>query len=236
MCEINFIFLHLAPSSTCPFYTECLSKKNVCDPFKSIWPKYTESVLRLLWGHVIFLFQFLVKCKKFPRVWNRLMHGAGVSYVGLLWSCTSNYSITLIYFLNPNPKQDISKRKRLTGGMQRAGCRTVVFYQQNKGSVWLNLLNWSKPQKKNNDYYDMALGALLWLTIPLKTIIKLTCVGRDGLTLGRDELRSSINHEFYVVTQKNNHKVILDMWFEFVVGSCRCSKCFSPGPPVFLPL
>ena len=133
-------------------------------------------------------------------------------------------------------QEDISKRKRLTGGMQRAGCRTVVFYQQNKGSVWLNLLNWSKPQKKNNDYYDMSLGALLWLTIPLKTIIKLTCVGPDGLTLGRDELRSSINHEFYVVTQKNNHKVILDMWFEFVVGSCRCSKCFSPGPPVFLPL
>ena len=133
-------------------------------------------------------------------------------------------------------QEDISKRKRLTGGMQRAGCRTVVFYQQNKGSVWLNLLNWSKPQKKSNDYYDMALGELLWLTIPLKTIIKLTCVGPDGLTLGRDELRSSINHEFYVVTQKNNHKVILDMWFEFVVGSCRCSKSFSLGPPVFLPL
>ena len=61
-------------------------------------------------------------------------------------------------------------------------------------------------------------------------------MGPNGLTLGRDELRSSINHEFYVVTQKNNHKVILDMWFEFVVGSCRCSESFSPGPPVFLPL
>ena len=132
-------------------------------------------------------------------------------------------------------QEDTSKQKRLTGGMQRAGCRTVVFYQQNKGSVWLNLLNWSEPQKKNNDYYDMALGELLWLTIPLKTIIKLTYVGPNGLTLGRDELRSSINHEFYVVTQKNNHKVILDMWFEFVVGSCRCSESFSLGPPVFLP-
>ena len=32
-------------------------------------------------------------------------------------------------------QEDISKRKRLTGGMQRAGCRTVVFGQQNKGSV-----------------------------------------------------------------------------------------------------
>ena len=32
-------------------------------------------------------------------------------------------------------QEDISKRKRLTGGMQRAGCRTVVFFQQNKGSV-----------------------------------------------------------------------------------------------------
>ena len=52
-------------------------------------------------------------------------------------------------------QEDISKRKRLTGGMQRAGCRTVVFGQQNKGSVWLNLLNWSEPQKKNNDYYDI---------------------------------------------------------------------------------
>ena len=122
--------------------------------------------------------------------------------------------------------QVMSKRKRLTGGMQRAGCRTVVFYQQNKGSVWLNLLNWSEPQKKNNDYYDMVLGALLWLTIPLKTIIKLTCVGPDGLTLARNELRSSINHEFHVVTQKNNGKVILDMWVEFVVGSCRCSESF----------
>ena len=127
-------------------------------------------------------------------------------------------------------QEDMSKQKRLTGGMQRAGCRTVVFYQQNKGSVWLNLLNWSEPQKKNNDYYDINYDN------PLKTIIKLTCVGPDGLTLGRDELRSSINHEFYVVTQKNNHKVILDMWFEFVVGSCRCSESFSLGPPVFLPL
>ena len=32
-------------------------------------------------------------------------------------------------------QEDMSKRKRLTGGMERAGCRTVVFYQQNKGSV-----------------------------------------------------------------------------------------------------
>ena len=169
-----------------------------------------------------------------PRVWNRLIHGAGVSHVGLFWSYTLNYSITLDSQWMAI-SQVMSKRKRLTGGMQRAGCRTVVFYQQNKGSVWLNLLNWSEPQKKNNDYYDMALGELLWLTIPLKTIIKLTYVGPNGLTLGRDELRSSINHEFYVVTQKNNHKVILDMWFEFVVGSCRCSESFSLGPPVFLP-
>ena len=87
-------------------------------------------------------------------------------------------------------QEDMSKRKRLTGGMQRAGCRTVVFYQQNKGSVWLNLLNWSEPQKKNNDYYDMALGALLWLTIPLKTVIKLTCMEPDGLTWAKTELRS----------------------------------------------
>ena len=153
-----------------------------------------------------FLFQFLVKCKKLPRVWNRLMHGAGVSYVGLLWSYNSNYSITLIYFLSgwiergAISQEDMSKRKRLTGGMQRAGCRTVVFCQQNKGSVWLNFLNWSEPQNKNNDYYDTTLGALLWLTIPLKTIIKLTCVGPDKLTLARNELRSSINHEIYVVT------------------------------------
>ena len=52
-------------------------------------------------------------------------------------------------------QEDISKRKRLTGGMQRAGCRTVVFGQQNKGSVWLYFPNWREPQKKNNDYYDI---------------------------------------------------------------------------------
>ena len=123
-------------------------------------------------------------------------------------------------------QEDMSKRKRLTGGMQRAGCRTVVFCQQNKGSVWLYFLNWRGPLKKNNNYYDMALKASLWLTIPLKTIIKLTCVGPDRLTLARNVLRSSINHEFHVVTQKNNGKVILDMWVEFVVGSCRCSESF----------
>ena len=52
----------------------------------------------------------------------------------------------------------------------------------------------------------MTLGALLSLTIPLKTIIKLTCVGPDRLTLARNELRSSMSssHEFHVVTQKNN--------------------------------
>ena len=65
----------------------------------------------------------------------------------------------------------------------------------------------------------------------MKTIIKLTCVGPDRLTLGRDELRSSINHEFYVVTQKNNYKVILDMWVEFVVGSCRELFSGSSGFP-----
>ena len=123
-------------------------------------------------------------------------------------------------------QEDMSKRKRLTGGMQRAGCRTVVFCQKNKGSVWLYFLHWREPLKKNNNYYDMTLKASLWLTIPLKTIIKLTCVGPDRLTLARNELRSSINHEFHVVTQKNNGKVILDMWVEFVVGSCRCSESF----------
>ena len=89
-------------------------------------------------------------------------------------------------------QEDMSKKKYLTGGMQRAGCRTVVFYQQNKGSVWLNLLNWSEPQKKNNDYYDMALGALLLLTILLKTVIKLKCMEPDGLTWAKNELRSFI--------------------------------------------
>ena len=104
-------------------------------------------------------------------------------------------------------QEDMNKERHLTGDMQRAGCRTVVFYQQNKGSVWLNLLNWSEPQKKNNDYYDMVLGALLWLTIPLKTIIKLTCVGPDGLMWAKNELRSSINHESRVLTSTNNGKV-----------------------------
>ena len=87
-------------------------------------------------------------------------------------------------------QEDMSKQKYLTGDMQRASCRTVVFYRQNKGSVWLNFLNWSEPLKKNNDYYDMALGALLWLTIPLKTVIKLTCMEPDGLTWAKNELRS----------------------------------------------
>ena len=32
-------------------------------------------------------------------------------------------------------QEDMSKQKRLTGGLQRAGGRTVVFRQQNKGSV-----------------------------------------------------------------------------------------------------
>ena len=56
-------------------------------------------------------------------------------------------------------------------------------------------------------------------------------MGPDRLTLVRDELRSSINHEFYVVTQKNNYKVILDMWVEFVVGSCRELFSGSSGFP-----
>ena len=72
--------------------------------------------------------------------------------------------------------------------MQRAGCRTVVFYQQNKGSVWLNFLNWSESQKENNNYYDMALGALLWLAIPLKIIITMLWI-----------------------------KVILDMWVDLLL-------------------
>ena len=42
----------------------------------------------------------LLNSKKLPRVWNRLIHGAGVSHVGLFWSYTFNYSITLIYFLS----------------------------------------------------------------------------------------------------------------------------------------
>ena len=32
-------------------------------------------------------------------------------------------------------QEDMSKQKYLTGDMQRASCRTVVFYRQNKGSV-----------------------------------------------------------------------------------------------------
>ena len=32
-------------------------------------------------------------------------------------------------------QEDMNKERHLTGDMQRAGCRTVVFYQQNKGSV-----------------------------------------------------------------------------------------------------
>ena len=124
-------------------------------------------------------------------------------------------------------QEDMNKERHLTGDMQRAGCRTVVFYQQNKGSVWLNLLNWREPQKKNNDHNDMVLRALLWLTIPLKTIIKLTCVGPDGLMWAKNELRSSINHESRVLTSTNNGKVILDMWVEFVVGSCFHSFLLS---------
>ena len=111
----------------------------------------------------------------------------------------------------------MSKQKRLKGCMQRAGCRTVVFYQQNKGSVWLNFLNWSESQKKTNGYCDMTLGALLWLTIPSKTIIKITCVGPDGLTWARNELRFSINHEFHAVTKTNNSKAIFDMWVELML-------------------
>ena len=111
----------------------------------------------------------------------------------------------------------MSKQKRLKGGMQRAGCWTLVFYQQNKGSVWLNFLNWSESQKKTNGYCDMTLGALLWLTIPSKTIIKITCVGPDGLTWARNELRFSINHEFHAVTKTNNSKAIFDMWVELML-------------------
>ena len=101
-------------------------------------------------------------------------------------------------------QEDMSKRKRFMDGMQRAGWRTVVFYQQNKGSVWLNLLNWSEPQKKNNDYYDMVLGALLWLTIPLKTIITMLWI-------------SYIRHVGRVCC-----------WFLSLL------RVFSPRPPVFL--
>ena len=150
---------------------------------------------------MLFLSQFLAKCKK-----------VGVFYVGLLWSYSSSYSITLFIFsLGAYSQEDMSKQNRLTGGMQRADYRTVVFYQQKKGSVWLNLLDWSEPQKKNNDYYQMTLGALLWFTIPSKTIIKIACVGPDGLTWARNELRFSINHEFHAVTKTNNGKVIFDM-------------------------
>ena len=131
--------------------------------------------------------------------------------------------------------QEHKQTKRLMGGIQIGGCRTVVFDQQKKGSVWSNLLNWSEPLKKNNDFYDMTFGALLWLTIPLKTIIKLTCVWPDGLTWAKIELRSLINHECRVVTKTNNGKVIFDMWVEFNVGSFLCPEGFPSGLPVSFP-
>ena len=160
---------------------------------------------------------------KFPRVRNRPMHGAGISYVGLLWSYTSNYSITLIYFLiGWLLQEDISKRKRFNGWHAKSWLSNCCFLPAKQGSVWLNLLNWSDPQKKNNDYYDMVLGALLWLTVPLKTIMKLTCVGPDGLTWAKNQSRSSINHEFHVVTNTNNGWVccwFLSLLREFFSGS-----------------
>ena len=42
-------------------------------------------------------------------------------------------------------QEDMSKQKRLTGGLQRAGCRTVVFCQQNKRSVFLQ--KWATEEK-----------------------------------------------------------------------------------------
>ena len=81
-------------------------------------------------------------------------------------------------------QEDMNEERHLTGDMQRAGCRTVVFYQQNKGSVWLNLLNWSEPQKKNNDYYDMVLGALLWLN-PIENRNKADVYGAGWVDLSQ---------------------------------------------------
>ena len=69
--------------------------------------------------------------------------------------------------------QEHKQTKRLMGGIQIGGCRTVVFYQQRNRSVWSNLLNWSEPLKKNNDFYDMTFGVLLWLTCGLSLMLVL---------------------------------------------------------------
>ena len=146
----KFDFSSLGALFDLSFLHRMLIKKNVCDPFKSIWPKFTESVLRLLWGHVTFLFQFLFKCKKLPRVWNRLMHGAGVSYVGLLWSYTSNYSITLIYFLiGWLFQEDISKRKRFNGWHAKSWLSNCCFLpaKQRVSLIKFAKLKWATEEK-----------------------------------------------------------------------------------------
>ena len=62
-------------------------------------------------------------------------------------------------------QEDMSKQKRLTGSMQELAVELLFSVSKTKGQFSY----WSEPQKKNNDFFDMAL---LWLTMPSKTIIK----------------------------------------------------------------
>ena len=62
-------------------------------------------------------------------------------------------------------QEDMSKQKRLTDSMQELAVELLFSVSKTKGQFSY----WSEPQKKNNDFFDMAL---LWLTMPSKTIIK----------------------------------------------------------------
>ena len=56
-------------------------------------------------------------------------------------------------------QEDMSKQKRLTGSMQELAVELLFSVSKTKGQFSY----WSEPQKKNNDFFDMAL---LWLTMP----------------------------------------------------------------------
>ena len=75
-------------------------------------------------------------------------------------------------------QEDMSKKKRLTGGMQELAVELLFSANKTKGQFSY----WSEPQKKNNDFLDMAS---LWLTMPSKTIIKADVCGAQRVDVSQ---------------------------------------------------
>ena len=75
-------------------------------------------------------------------------------------------------------QEDMSKQKRLKGSMQELAVELLFSVSKTKGQFSY----WSEPQKKNNDFFDMAL---LWLTMPSKTIIKADVCGAQWVDVSQ---------------------------------------------------